>query len=256
MQLNRSDFYRFYNWLKEFIVPGLRNAQFAYRDLLKSTVNSQTRWLDLGCGRQILPAWMPQADQDQFELTQLCDRIIGLDRDRSGMLKHKFIHCRILGDLEYLPFRSGAFNLITANMVVEHVKNPASLLQEGHRCLQTDGLFSFHTPNRWSYYALLSSVFPRALKNKLIGLLIGRKEEDIFPTYYRMNSPRALKKMASLSGFDAIDLKLVNSSAVTVMLGPLVIFELVLIRILRLPFFRNFRSNIIAQFRKPPHGSF
>ncbi|HEX7344225.1 MAG TPA: class I SAM-dependent methyltransferase [bacterium] len=256
MQLHRSDFYRFYNWLKEFIVPGLRNAQFAYRDLLKSTVNSQTRWLDLGCGHQILPAWMPQADQDQSELTQLCELIIGLDRECSGMLKHKFIHRRILGDLEYLPFRSGAFNLITANMVVEHVKNPASLLQEVHRSLQPGGLFSFHTPNRWSYFAILSSIFSQALKTRLIGLLLGRKEEDIFPTYYRMNSPRALKKMASVSGFDAIDLKLVNSSAVTVMLGPLVIFELVLIRILSLAFFKNFRSNIIAQFRKSPPGSF
>jgi ubiquinone/menaquinone biosynthesis C-methylase UbiE len=250
MKPDRSDFYKFYNRLRAFIVPGLRHAQFAYRDLLKCTVNSQTRWLDLGCGHQILPAWMPQADQDQSELTQLCELIIGLDRDHSGMRKHKFIHRRILGDLEHLPFRSGTFNLVTANMVVEHVKDPASLLREVHRCLQRDGLLSLHTPNRWSYYAILSSLFPQGLKNKLVAWLIGRRPEDVFPTFYRMNSPRRLARLASENGFDIVCLDLLNSSAVTVVLGPVVIIELLLIRMLSFGLFRNFRSNIIAQFRK------
>ena len=250
MKLNRSDFYKFYNWLKEFMVPGLRNAQFSYRDLLKTSIMPQTRWLDLGCGHQILPAWMPQSDGDQAEMIRRCELIVGLDRDQPGLMKHKYIVNRLLGDLEHLPFRPGAFNLATANMVVEHIENPEIVLREVYCSLQPNGLFIFHTPNRWSYYATLSSLFPQGLKKRLVGWLIGRKQEDVFPTYYQMNSPRSLQKLASRNGFESADLGLLNSSAVTVMLGPLVIFELLVIRILSFNLFRTFRSNIIAQFRK------
>jgi len=32
------------------IVPGLRNAQFAYKETLETKLLPETRWLDIGCG--------------------------------------------------------------------------------------------------------------------------------------------------------------------------------------------------------------
>ena len=47
-----------------------------------------------------------------------------------------------------------------------------------------------------------------------------------------------------------LEFKLINSVPKTIMLGPVVIIELLFIRVLKLKLFENFRSNIITVFQK------
>jgi hypothetical protein len=65
-----------------------------------------------------------------------------------------------------------------------------------------------------------------------------------------MNSLKKIKKLAQMSGFNVPEFKLINSPPKTIMLGPVVIIELLLIRVINLKLFRNFRSNIITVFQK------
>jgi ubiquinone/menaquinone biosynthesis C-methylase UbiE len=62
-------------------------------------------------------------------------------------------------DCEFLPFRSGTFDLVTANSVLHHLPNVRSFLSESHRVLKRGGhLVIAHEPNRLHYRNPLLSV--------------------------------------------------------------------------------------------------
>jgi hypothetical protein len=83
-----------------------------------------------------------------------------------------------------------------------------------------------------------------------VKLLEGREPEDVFPTHYRMNDPGAIAKVATAAGFEVERMELVSTSAITVMLGPLVVPELLWIRLLRQPRFAWLRSDIVCTLRR------
>jgi len=102
-----------------------------------------------------------------------------------------------------------------------------------------------------SYATLLARLVPEGLKTPLVGFFEGRKEEDVFPALYRLNTPAKIEQLSREAGLCLAELLRVESSAQTVMLGPLVILELSWIRLLRLSMLRNFRSNLIVILQKP-----
>jgi hypothetical protein len=97
---------------------------------------------------------------------------------------------------------------------------------------------------------IVASMIPPWLRRKVTSLLEGRAEADIFPTFYRLNTPSAIENAARACGYEAETIAFVNSSAITVRLGPLVILELLVIRALSARWAEKFRSNVIAVFRK------
>jgi hypothetical protein len=78
----------------------------------------------------------------------------------------------------------------------------------------------------------------------------GRKE--IFKTYYRVNTTREITRVAGLAGFKVVEMRLLVSSAAFVILPPLVVFELLWIRLLMCRLFKPLRTNIIAVLEKEP----
>ncbi len=105
-----------------------------------------TEWLDIGCGHHILPPW--QAKQEQ-ELVAKCSKITGIDAEVNSLVKHRSITRIVAGNISKLPFRDSTFNLVTANMVIEHLDDPESQFREILRVLKPGGTFILHTPNRW-----------------------------------------------------------------------------------------------------------
>jgi hypothetical protein len=65
-----------------------------------------------------------------------------------------------------------------------------------------------------------------------------------------MNLPSRIQALAEKNGFRVTQLCMAESSAQGVVLGPLVLLELIWIRMLRLSLFRGWRSNIIAVLQK------
>lgn len=246
----RSRFFEIYNRIQPIIAPGLRNAQFAYKETLETQLGPATRWLDIGCGRRLFPAWLPGAEQAQAALASRLNCIFGLDPDLPSLLDNHFVRHRVQGDSSSLPFANESFDLVTANMVIEHVARPEALLAEAFRVLAVRGVLLFHTPNAFSYATLLARLVPSPLKIALVGFFEGRNQEDVFPTLYRMNTPRRVRRLAATAGFSEIEVRIVESSAQSVMLGPLVFIELLWIRALRWRSFRNLRSNLIVVLRK------
>jgi ubiquinone/menaquinone biosynthesis C-methylase UbiE len=188
---------------------------------------------------------------EALDLKRRASRIIGIDLDWEGLVKNDIITDKVFGKLEGLPFTQEVFDLITANMVIEHLETPEAVLREAYRVLKPGGLFVLHTPNRRAVSMRIASMLPEKVKVPLIWLLEGRRAQDVFPTVYRMNTPAEIVAIAQMEGFQVIDLKKVSSNALTHMLAPLALVELVYLRILELKRFEDWRSNLIAVARKP-----
>jgi ubiquinone/menaquinone biosynthesis C-methylase UbiE len=244
----RRFLYRVYWKLEALLVPGLASSQYSYFNRLMPLLKNHPVWLDLGCGHQIFAEWMAR---EQAQAAAAAKRIVGIDLAVPSMRQHPALSGRVMGRLETLPFADQSFDIVTANMVVEHLEHPGIVLREVWRVLKPGGAFVFHTPNRQSPIVFAASLVGEKLKRRIVRFLEGRKEEDIFPTHYRLNEARAIKRIAAEAGFRPVMIDLVSTSAVTVMLGPVVILELLYIRLLRHRKLSSLRTNIVGVLSKP-----
>jgi ubiquinone/menaquinone biosynthesis C-methylase UbiE len=240
--------YKIYWAIEKVITPGLKYSQDLYEATLVSEVNSETEWLDVGCGHHILSPWRAQQEKD---LVARCGTVTGMDAEMSSLVKHRTITRTVAGNVGSLPFCDGTFNLVTANMVVEHLDDPEKQFKEIARVLKPGGMFIMHTPNRLGYSTIAAMLIPEFLKKRLVYLLQRRKEEDVFKTFYRANSRDDIQRLAKMVGLEVGNLRLIVSSAALVFVPPLVVFELLWIRMLMTKPFKPYRTNIIAILRKP-----
>lgn len=235
--------FRVYWKLERYIVPTLKHSQTLYEDVLKSYVGPDIKWLELGCGRHILPPWRSKNEKD---LVKNCKMIVGLDYDHLSLKQNNIIRLKARCNISKIPFQNHVFDLITSNMVVEHIDNPEVQFREISRVLKPNGFFIFHTPNAIGYVTLIGRLIPDIIKKKLIYILQRRKEEDVFKTYYRVNNKKKILELASKNGFEIKEIKMINSSAQFSVVPPLALFELIWIKILMLDKFKSFRPYIIA----------
>jgi len=243
----RDNQWRLYWWLERKVAPGVQYAQTAFEEALFSSVDPGCQWLDFGCGHELLPSW--RAPQER-RLASLPRRVVGLDRDRRALRRHRGISLRVCGDGTILPFADGQFDLVTANMVVEHLPVPQRQFREIHRVLKPGGKFVFHTPNANGYTTLPTRAVPDALRGLGARVLERRGGEDRFRTFYRANTKAAIGRLAQASGFSVDRVDLVRSSAMFAMIAPLAALELVLLRALASPWLSWLRPNLIAVLTK------
>ena len=243
----RTKLYKLYWKMRDIIAPELTHSQHLYEDVLKQHVSRDTTWLDLGCGHQVLPFWREEQERN---LVGNCGTIVGMDYDLPSLQKHRSISLRVRGDVNTLPFESSSFDLVTANMVVEHLANPVTQFREISRILKPGGVFLFHTPNAIGYPTLLNKLAPEILKHRLIYLLDGREENDVFETHYSANTENQIAGLAEASGFKVERIRMTVSDAIFALVLPLAVAELAWIRLLMTDRLKSWRTDIISVLRK------
>jgi ubiquinone/menaquinone biosynthesis C-methylase UbiE len=243
----RKTLFKIYWKMRAVIAPKLKHAQALYEEVLKEHVTTETTWLDLGCGHQVLSGWRAE---EENRLVGNCRMIVGMDYDLPSLRLHRSIARKLKGDITNLPFADSSFDLVTANMVVEHLSEPDRQFQEVSRILKPGGVFIFHTPNALGYPSIMTRLVPDKLKDRLIYLLDGRKEEDVFDVHYKANSKKKIQSLALAAGFEAPKTQMIVSDAVFSVVPPFALPELVSIRILMTRPFRSLRTNIIATLKK------
>jgi SAM-dependent methyltransferase len=171
--------------------PHWKDSLTHYRELVAENLPLGGKVLDVGCGH---------ADWLAMELAR-AGLVCGTDADIRG-LRRNVTHMHLVAARgEQLPFREGAFDLVTMAWVLEHLEHPPTVLREIRRVLRPGGRLVFLTPNAWNYNVWLIRVVPNSVHEFFTRRLYGRQERDTYPVRYRLNSPRALDRALGEAGF-------------------------------------------------------
>ena len=240
--------YQDYSRLKKRIVPSLRFNQEIYEDFISQHISGETIWLDAGCGRHILPVWRIEAERALVKAAKIA---LGCDVDESSLHEHATLTRRLVASLDDLPLQRESVDLVTCNMVVEHLHHPRKTFAECARVLKVGGRLIIHTPNAYSYFVLLSRLVPRGPKLRLVRMLDGRRDRDVFPTRYLANTPRKLRALMAECGLEEERFSLLASDAMLASVHPLLTaLELLYIKMTMAPRFRLLRVSMLASFVK------
>lgn len=237
--------------LRERYFPASKNCQELYEDLVEAYLGRDTIWLDAGCGHKLLHHW---DDEKSRRFASLVAKIIGLDGDLPSLRKHQDLSFRVAGNLEHFPFKDNSFSLLTSNMVVEHVENPANFVGEVYRILKPGGVAIIHTPNILHWETFLSSITPHKLHELYCQLIEKRETDDVFPTFYRANT---LPKLVQLFKEKGLTLRqggtIVDAPRrfpIPFLSKVLLLFSIFETKILSYPALSLLRPNLLVAFRK------
>lgn len=154
------------------------------------------RVLDFGAGRgeHILDNQVPYRRQ-LFDLRGRCARIEGCDVD-AAVLSNPFLnHAEVIEPESPLPYPDNTFDVVFSRFVFEHIKDPDLIAREMFRIVKPGGLIAALTPNKLGYIALAASVVPNRLHVRALKYIQPkRKSVDVFPTVYKLNTPRAVAR--------------------------------------------------------------
>jgi 2-polyprenyl-3-methyl-5-hydroxy-6-metoxy-1,4-benzoquinol methylase len=241
--------------LQSRILPGLRWNQEIWGETIKPYLLRPVRWLDAGCGWRLLGRDLEPLENELVRLAQI---VVGVDLDLPHLQKHVNIRRRACASLSALPFADASFDLITCNMVVEHLPHPHSIFQEIARVLAPGGALLVHTPNTRNYLILANMVAKKLLPRSLVLKLAhdGRAADDIFPTYYRANKASSLRNLGASVGLQPASVRFAsNPQPYSRFFAPAAFFELLLMRATTVRPLDRFAATIMMAFRKEPNES-
>lgn len=152
-------------------------------------VRSQCVLLDAGCGH---------AASLLLKLAPHVGRAIGVDVGTAHPPGIEYIQA----DLAHIGLHQESVDLVVSRSVLEHLQAPLDVFRELHRILRPGGRFVFLTPNRWDYASLAALAIPNRLHPSLVRRLTDREEGDTFPTFYRANTDRAIRRLARQCEFE------------------------------------------------------
>jgi SAM-dependent methyltransferase len=167
--------------------------------------------LDVGCGHGFLMA--------EFFLARGAEPH-GLDPTIEAASCPAGVHA-VRASAERIPYPDASFDLIACRSVIEHLERPASVFAEFSRVLRPDGRVVFLTANAYDYVSLVSRLVPQRLHPWLVGAAEGRQGWNIFPTFYRANSFRRLRRLAAAAGLTIEEIHRHHNYPAAFMFSPL-----------------------------------
>lgn len=160
------------------------------------------RVLDYGAGRGA------QIDEDpapfRRSLKTLKSRVAhveGCDVDPAVLANPHLDSAKVFDPARPLPYPDASFDLIFSSWVFEHVADPAAVASELMRVLKPGGYLCAVTPNKYGYIALASRLAGNTRHVRLLKRIQpGRKAEDVFPAFYRLNTRGAIARHFGAQG--------------------------------------------------------
>ena len=175
----------------------------AFYTRVRSLLTPETRVLDVGCGRGKSQENALPFRRDLRDLRGLSGHVLGIDVDEAARDNPTLDAFRLIEDVDRWPVEDASADLVLSDYVLEHVGDPEAYLRELARVLVPGGLFCARTPNRLGYVALVAQVVPNRHHAKVVGnVQESRESHDVFPTHYRMNTARGVRRMLDAHGFD------------------------------------------------------
>jgi SAM-dependent methyltransferase len=215
-----------------------------YEAAIANAVGPGCDWLDVGGGSSPFP------DNPKLaaELAARARRFVGVDPSDNVFdnpytrEKHKlFVE-------EYAA--SAPFDLATLRMVAEHVTDPDAVIGALARLVKPGGRVIIFTVDLWSPITVVSRLVPFDLHYPVKKFLWGGEEKDTFPTAYRMNTRRDLKRLFGRGGFREAEFAWVDDCAALSRFPRLNTLELLARTALRKAGMRYPECNLLGVYQK------
>jgi SAM-dependent methyltransferase len=212
-----------------------------YRELIAEHLLAGDRVLDAGCGRYLKFCYELSPDA----------RVFGVDLDTQFDTDNARAPFAVRGDLHQLPFPAASFDLVISRSVVEHLDDPGRAFREWARVLRPGGKVIVCTPNKYDYVSLIAALTPYRFHRALVSHIFGVPEDDVFPTRYRANSVRSLRRQLEAAGFRQIEFETIGHYPAYLFFSPL-LFRLGVAyeRITSWRIFRSLRGSLLCAFEK------
>lgn len=237
-----------YDRIVQRVLPEVEYHQNRYARCLSGVVHPGARWLDLGAGTQVHGGWVgPGAEA----VAQRAALLVGCDIVIDHLRRNAALTTAVGADANHLPFADGSFDVVSANMVVEHLDDPRRTFDEIARVLAPGGCFVFVTPNRHNPVVWLSSLLLSRPARKALAMAYERRaEEHIFHTYYRANTVGDVQRHIRGLPLRATQLEAFSSYPFARRPAALTLAESFWIRLIQHPALGRFRSNLVGELCK------
>ena len=197
--------------LKEWFYPESRfssmtllDGTVAFYAQVHSLIRPSYTLLDIGCGRGRYEDDVNEFRRSLRIFKGKVARVIGIDVGPAGK-DNPYLDEFHMIETDRWPVPDQSVDVAISDYVLEHIENPDLFFSELNRVLKPGGYFFARTANSWGYVSLIARLVPNRMHARVVaGAQEDRKEEDVFPTYYRCNSKRRLKKLFNAHGFDGI----------------------------------------------------
>lgn len=214
-----------------------------FRQEILSVLEPSFRVLDIGAGAGIV---------EHMNFKGHVVSMVGIDLDER-VLENPWLDEAHHDDATKTPFKDNEFDLVFCDNVLEHIAEPEAFIAEVARILKPGGLFMGKTPNKNHYMPLIARLTPLWF-HRFYNKLRGRETEDTFPTCYRLNSIRDVKKRSEPFGFALERATLFEGRPEYLRISPLTYLPGILYERLvnGIPFLKRFSILLIVTLRLKP----
>lgn len=171
-----------------------KDGVVAFYSQIRALLNDQSHVLNFGAGRGAHISEDPVTFRRQLQdLRSVAAHVEGCDID-GAVLGNPYVHAaRQIAPGDPLPYADASFDLIVSHSVFEHIEKPREVAAELGRVLKPGGVIAVMTPNAYGYVSIAARLVPNRLhRAALAAIQPDRKPEDVFPTFYRANTPAAV----------------------------------------------------------------
>ena len=161
--------------------------------------------LDFGAGRGI---WAEIESGFKLQLITLrgkCHKVIGVDLDPAVLDNPLVDEAVVLPPDGSIPLPDASVDMIVSWAVFEHLEDPAHSAAELRRVLKPGGWICAWTPNKWGYVSVGARLIPNQFHARVLRHVhptSQRRESDVFPTFYRLNTVLELRRHFPTTRFE------------------------------------------------------
>jgi SAM-dependent methyltransferase len=138
-------------------------------------------------------------------------RLVGIDPSQQIGLNQQIDHA-VMAWSERLPFPADTFDVIFSRSVAEHFSDPVASFGEIARVLKPGGVVLTETPNLLYYPMIISRFTPVGFHRWCLSKLRTRPDaEEVFPSFYRVNTGRAIRRVLAKCGLEIVAYELLST---------------------------------------------
>ncbi len=177
-----------------------------YRGQITNALFDGCRVVDVGGGRRC------QFQNERQRYTGV--KVIAVDISEEELRLNNDADEKIvfaLGSDAPLPIDDSSVDVVTSQMVLEHIFNNDNSVREISRILKPGGKFISLMPNKFALFSIINQILPHAFAKKVLYFFLNKPEaKDIqgFKAYYNKTYYPAIQKLLTKYGFSDVQFKL------------------------------------------------